>query len=358
MNKFLKNNKAKIGPLTLIVIILVISVGAALGTYFWLAPYLSSENPDLFKTPETTPEGYHVGPITLYNYHYWTYDDSAQSSSIPTVKFYHADKSNVIGTIASSTVTGQLLTTDKDIIYMATDYGSNTGYFVDPAATKLHGEPYIKDYFPWDHDHDTTLEWGFTVNLKDLPNLSAGQQSWVATINLYLTKADTLTQLYSITNVTGASHTVGNDYYTSMYMGYTGEGYTIKLAYFTVTTANSGSNATYITNSTFSLKEITIVTGQGQTYPMSGTTIGAFDDATNKTKVYPVADYTNEVNDISAYNWRGGGGSSNTITLHWSSLKWPGGHHRILLTLTVYYINPTGNFGNATQVIELRDSYA
>lgn len=333
---------------------LIIAAGAGIfvGWYFLKPKDLGID------LPEVSEAGWHVGPVTLYNYIYWTYDDVAQTSGVPTVKFYHSDKTNAIGTISGNTITGQLLNTDKDVIYMAVDHGANTGYFVDPAATVSHGQPYIKDWFPWDYDRDGTLEYGFTCNMKDLPDLTAGQQAWVATLNLYVTKADAPTTIVSITNVTAASQTQAGDYYTSMYVSYTGEGYAAKLAYITTLSSIANSNATYFTNGTLTLKDITMITGQGQSYTIGSSIIGAFDDATNKTKVYPVADYLNEANGISLYNYRGAGGSSNTVTFHWYSLRWPGGDHRVRVTITFYFINPAGTISSTAQVVELRDSYA
>lgn len=330
------------------------------GAVLFVQYYVFKQPLTELQLPETTTEGYHVGPLKIYNYVYWTYDDSAQSSNVPTVKFYHADKKNLMGTISSNSLTSQLLETDKDIVYMSADHGTNTGYFVDPETTVARGTPYVKDWFPWDYDQDGTLEYGFTVNMKALPNLAAGQQQWEATINLYVYKVETTPDLASITNATTISTTAAGDYYTTMYVSsFTGEGYATKLAYITFTTANSGTNATYLTNGTLTLKDIQIITNKGASYSISGTTIGTFDESTNKSKIYPISDYLNEVNDITIYNWRGGGGSGNLVTFHWyvGTGGWPGGNHRILITITFAFIGADGTISTYTQVVELRNSY-
>jgi hypothetical protein len=352
LSNLLRNKAAKITWVSVLIIAILASGATTVGLLY----YFSSTGNKIFSTtPILNPQGYHEGPITLYNYIYWTYDDSAQSSSVPTVKFYHSDKSNAIGTISSNTITGQLLPSDQDIIYMLADHGTNTGYFVDPLATISHGTPYIKDWFTWD-DHGT-WKYGFTIDLSKLlpQQLIAGQSSWTGTINLYVMKTNAVTDLVSITNSTSAVHTTTTDMYAQMYVsGFTGEGYGTKLAYLVTQVSGTGSNATYFTNGTVSLKDISVVRNTGDTHSLPG--VGGFNDATNKTYIYPVSNWQNEAFDILMYNWRGGGGSSNVINLHYSALKWPGGAHRIRITVTAYFIDPTGAMTNLSQVIELRNS--
>jgi len=163
----------------------------------------------------------------------------------------------------------------------------------------------------------------------------------------------TLATMKSITNATSFSHTQAGDYYTQMYPVFTGEGYTVKLAYMYLVTSIVKYNGTYLFNGTLQMPGITLITGQGQSQSVQSPQIRAFDYNSNKTFVYmnDPNSWNQEMNDIALYNWRGGGGSSNTITIHWYGLIWPTGAHIISITAYFYYILPNGSVGSVTRTI-------
>lgn len=351
-------HKQTIGPITIILIILLFTC-STIGILWYTGFIKFTDKVPVLESATLTEEGYHIGPFTITTNARSFYNQSSLTGSIPTVKFYRSDKDTFMGIGSSSGVTLNLIEEDKDTVYMVADIGSNTGYFVDPDATKLHGKPYVTDWFSWDYDSDHTPEYGFTLDLSKLPNLAAGQTAWVSTVDCYVKAADNALDITSITNVTSASYTTGGDYYTKMYLSsWAGEGYATKLAYVTFTTANYNSNATYFTNGTLSLKYISIQSDNSGSYSISGSNIGTFEEATNKTKIYPVDDYQREINDPMIYNWRGSGSIGNEIILHWYNTAWPGGNHRIRVTVNFYFINPAGTVSAAiAQVIEIRNSY-
>jgi len=304
-------------------------------------------------TPEMKYFYEHGGQLTINCPVYWSYDDSAQTTSLPYRKIYHADKKSLMAVMDADdlSTSGDLWISDGGILYMVVDVDAQTTYFLDVDSMLNFGgdylveevDPYIFDPEDGDYDDDGNREYYFKLDVRTLPKTDTMQQTIY--INCYVAKVESAPSLLSQANVTGVSTTAYNYYTAECYVsGWDGEGYAIKVSRIVITVSSSGDNKTYVEDGYVRFTTLTLGDYTFTDYD--------WDYGSGRIKIdLGVASETQERDALYVYYERGAGSTWCKVNFKIYA-KFPATGKTWIATIKIYYINPAGTISSFSQNVE------
>jgi hypothetical protein len=360
------------GKMTYTVVLVVVIMITALGVLTLWNNYIGL--PSLTTEPQAkTPDGQIITPTadSVYLYEtggklkvtlklYNAYNDTAVATEKPVMKMYHSlgasfnpGARQLFGSIAanSDNDTGELWRDDEGVIYVVMDFSDNDDWFLD--LSRSAEMAYIVETTPtrMDYDADGIDDYLFTLDVKPLSKLQAGESTKEIIIDGYLVQA-AVPDFRSDYNVTGVVNT-GWDYHSAgAYMLMT-EGYGFKFNKIWLDLSSGNGNHTMVDNNSVQIQSLKITDSGGMTWDLR-----SFDfSKANQEVKFDLSNYvayeTQEFDGELAFRDKNEGTRWGQIELKikakfdqldgWTPI------------LNMQYITPDGTLGTITQMIEFEN---
>lgn len=287
--------------------------------------------------------------LMIYN----VYDDSPLNPDDDVIiKILHADGKTLFGTASGlgsqNYITGQVLESDRGILYLVVDHETGTTeYFLDEKTAAVN--PYLTALSPRDVDNDGILEHIWKLDVSSLTPLQGGETYKEITLNLYAMVCD-VTGLSFASTINPSSPDLSGPSYVSLvaegYLTGVDEGAGFKVVRVELTMPNAG-NESYV--DTGKVKNVWVQINEDRWTQLR------WEPAQDRFLVWEAADMTQEVYGKPYFYAKGAGATWFTYKVHIQGANFAPGA-KWTPTLKITYINPAGTLGTVSVTLSFTDT--